>query len=204
MKTIFFTLILSLASFSIAIEKTPKEAYDLSCKACHGDNGAGGKEFGQGPNLTILKKEYLEGQFKLILKGTRKGPGTVNMLKVLKESKLTEKEIQSALAYAIKLPEAKSNHKNIGDPVKGKDKYNICGTCHGPKAMGYFNPGIQAPRISGQADFYIVDMLKSFKKGHRGMDTAGGFQMRAMLNALGSDEDLVNVAAYIRTLSEKK
>jgi cytochrome c553 len=205
MKKLFILAFVLLTTVSLMAEKSGKEAYDLSCKACHGDNGAGGKDFGQGPNLTILKKEYIEAQFKVIRDGKRKGPGTVNMLKVLKESKLTEKEIQSALAYAIKLPKAKSNHKKIGDKVKGKAKYAVCGTCHGPDGAGYFNPGIAAPRIAGQADFYIVDMLKSFKAGHRGMDTAGGFQMRAMANAvLGSEEDMINVAAYIRSLNEKK
>ena len=200
-KTIMFFILVNLFSLSAFAEKTAKEAYDLSCKACHGENGAGGKEFGQAPNLTILKEEYVRAQFKVIRSGKRKGPGTVNMLKVLKDSKLSEKELQTALDYAIKLPEVKSNHMKIGDKLKGKQKYTVCGTCHGPKGEGYFNPGIPAPKIVGQADFYIFDMLKSFKVGHRGMDTPGGFQMRAMANAvLSSEDDMKNVAAYIRSL----
>lgn len=206
-KTITFFILIMFLSINAFAEKSGREAYEISCKACHGDNGAGGKEFTQGPNLTILKEEYVRAQFKAIREGKRKGPGTVNMLKILKESKLTEAEIQTALAYAIKLPEAKSNHMKIGDKLKGKAKYTVCGTCHGPKGEGYFNPGIPAPRIVGQADFYIFDMLKSFKVGHRGMDTPAGFQMRAMANAvLSSEDDMKNVAAYIRSMesTEKK
>ena len=200
-KTILTVMIFTLFSLNSFAEKSGKEAYDISCKSCHGDNGAGGKEFGQAPNLTILKEEYVRAQFKVIKSGKRKGPGTVNMLKALKESKLSDKEIEAALEYAIKLPKVKSNHMKIGDKLKGKEKYTVCGTCHGPKGEGYFNPGVPAPRIVGQADFYIFDMLKSFKAGHRGMDTPGGFQMRAMANSvLSSEDDMKNVAAYIRSL----
>jgi uncharacterized protein len=205
MKKVCITLI---AIFAIALpafaEKSGKEAYELSCKACHGDNGAGGKDFGQGPNLTILKPEYAKAQFKAILDGKRKGPGTVNMLKTLKDSKLSEKEIQAAMEYAIKLPKAKSNHKNIGDAKIGKTKFLLCATCHGQKGEGYVNPAIPAPRIAGQADFYIVDQIKSFKAGHRGNDTPGGMQMKAMSGMLVTENDMKNVAAYLKSLGEQE
>jgi uncharacterized protein len=205
MKKFAFVMIALIAiTLPVFAEKTGKEAYELSCKACHGDNGAGGKDFGQGPNLTILKEEYVKAQFKVIREGKRKGPGTVNMLKTLKDSKLSEKEIQAALVYAIALPEAKSNHKGIGDKNLGMGKYMICATCHGQKGEGYINAAIPAPRLAGQADFYIVDQVKSFKAGHRGNDTPGGMQMKAMSNILVTEADMKNVAAYIKSLGEKK
>ena len=62
-----------LISPFLLAEKSGKEAYEISCKACHGDNGGGGKDHLQGPNLTILKDVYAKEQFKLILDGKRKG-----------------------------------------------------------------------------------------------------------------------------------
>ena len=210
MNRLIFTIIflLSLSSFAA---RSGKDVYSISCKACHGEKAEGGmpvvKEGQpvQGPNLTILKKEYLLGQFKVMKDGKRKGKGVEAMLKALKDAKITDEEVKAAIEYASKLPEMKSKHAKIGDAVKGKAKYVVCGTCHGPKGKGYFNPGIPAPRIVGQADFYIAETLKNFKDGHRGMDTPGGFQMRAMANAtIGSEEDMKNVAAYIRSLEEEK
>ncbi|MCM8529796.1 MAG: PA14 domain-containing protein [Lentisphaeraceae bacterium] len=197
---LMFCVLFTLPVFA---EKSGKEAYEISCLKCHGANGAGGNDHLQGPNITILKKDYFMAQFKAIRDGVRKGPGTVNMLKVLAESKLSEKEIMAAAAYAEKLPEARANHKKFGDAKKGQAKYVVCLHCHGDKAQGYTNPALPAPRLVGQSDFYIVDMLKSFKAGHRGNDTPGGMQMKAMSMTLTTEDDLKNVAAYIRSFEPK-
>ena len=204
MKLFCFLFSLFLISTASA-EKSAKEAYNLSCKACHGENGAGGIEFSQGPNLTILKQKYAKEQFDAIRSGQRKGPGTVNMLRVLKESKLSEKEIQAAFKYAMDLPRAGANHMKFGDVKKGKVKYStLCIHCHGILGEGYSNPALPAPRLAGQADFYIVDMIKSFKAGHRDSNTAASQQMKAMSNVLVTDDDIKNVSAYIRTLDTFK
>ena len=194
-------LIYSLLPLSVWAEKSGKEAYEISCQTCHGTNGVSGKDHLSGPNLTILKKEYFLEQFKAILNGKRKGPGAISMLKTLKESKLSDKEIMAAAQYALKLPESKPNHKNFGAANKGKVKYAACIHCHGDKAQGYSNPGLPAPRLAGQPDFYIVDMLKSFKAKQRGNDTTGGMQMQAM--SMITEEDMKNIAAYIRSLEPK-
>lgn len=190
---------------SIYAEKSGKEAYKLSCVQCHGENGAGGKDFLQGPNLTILKDKYFMEQFKAILDGKRKGPGTVNMLKILKESKLSDKEIQAAAKYAMKLPRAGANHKKFGDAKKGKVHYSTkCIHCHGMRGEGYSNPALPAPRLLGQSDFYIVDQIKSFKAGHRDTGTPANLQMKAMSNLLVTEDDMKDVAAYLRTLDDFK
>ena len=155
------------------------------------------------PNITILKDEYAKQQFKAIMDGKRKGKGSESMVKALKDSKLSDKEIQAALDYALKLPEAESKHKGFGDKTMGQARYVICGTCHGQNGEGYINPAIPAPRIQGQSDVYIFEMVKSFKAGHRGNDTPGGMQMKAMSMTLATDEDIKNVAAYIKSLKKK-
>ena len=77
-------ILLLICSLSLYAEKSGKEAYKLSCVQCHGENGAGGAKHLEGPNLTILKDAYFKEQFKAFLDGKRKGPGTVNMLRILK------------------------------------------------------------------------------------------------------------------------
>ena len=198
-------LLFAFFAVSVQAEKSGKEAYKLSCIQCHGENGAGGKEFLQGPNLTILKDSYFKEQFKAILDGKRKGPGTVNMLKILKESKLTDKEIMAAAEYAMKLPRAGANHMKFGDAKKGKEKYStMCIHCHGANGEGYSNPALPAPRLAGQSDFYIVDQIKAFKSGHRDTGTPANQQMKAMSNLLVTEDDMKNVASYIRTLDDYK
>ena len=204
-KTSVAFLVLFLSLGLAYAEKSGKEAYKLSCVQCHGENGAGGKDFLQGPNLTILKDKYFKEQFKAILDGKRKGPGTVNMLKILKESKLSDKEIMAAAEYAMKLPRAGANHKKFGDAKKGKVHYTTkCIHCHGMRGEGYSNPALPAPRLLGQSDFYIVDQIKSFKAGHRDTGTPANMQMKAMSNLLVTEDDMKDVAAYLRSLDDFK
>ena len=198
-------------TLTASAEKSGKEAYEISCKSCHGEKGTGGDPAAKpdpnipvlAPNITILKEDYAKAQFKAILEGKRKGKGSESMVKALKESKLSEKEIQAALEYALKLEEGESKHKGFGDKTMGQARYVICATCHGQNGEGYINPAIPAPRIQGQSDIYIVEMVKNFKAGHRGNDTPGGMQMKAMSMTLATDDDIKNVAAYIRSLKKK-
>ena len=184
-------------------EKSGKEAYAASCMSCHGENGAGGKESGTGPNLTILKDDYATKQFKLIRDGKRVGEGSKKMNEFLdKEAKLSAAELEAALKYALELPEAAPNHAKIGNAAAGTASYALCGTCHGQKGEGYVNPAVPAPRLAGQADWYIVDSLKAFKAKHRGSGDPLGMQMQAMSMTVPTDEAAANVAAYIATLKK--
>jgi cytochrome c553 len=203
---LFFVIASVMLTLSLSAQKNGKQAYEASCKACHGDNGAGVKDPKlSGPNLTILKDKFAKEQFKLITSGKRKGPGVENMMKVLKESKLSDKELQSALDYALKLKEAPSFHTGGGEPKKGKAKYStICLHCHGQNAKGYSNPALPAPRLAGQSDTYIFNQIKGYKAGHRDGDSPASQQMKAMSMTLATDKDIMDVAAYIRTLDTFK
>ena len=203
---IISVLTVMLLSLSAMAEKNGKQAYEASCKVCHGAEGAGVKDPKiSGPNLTILKDKFAKEQFALITSGKRKGPGVENMMKVLKESKLSDKELQNALDYALKLKEAPSFHVGGGDPKKGKARYStICLHCHGQNAKGYSNPALPAPRLAGQSDIYIFNQIKGYKAGHRDGVTPASQQMKAMSMTLATDKDIMDVAAYIRTLDTFK
>ena len=206
MKNVLGLLTALLLVPSLMAEKNGKQAYEISCKACHGADGGGVKDQKiTGPNLTILKDKYAKEQFNLILSGKRKGAGTEQMMKVLKESKLTDKELNNALDYVLKMKEAPSFHAGGGDAKKGKAKYTtVCLHCHGQDAKGYSNPALPAPRLAGQSDMYIFNQIKNFKAGHRDGDTAASQQMKAMSMTLATDKDIMDVAAYIRTLDTFK
>jgi len=56
-----------------------------------------------------------------------------------------------------------------------------------------------APRLAGQADFYIVEQLKNFKNGHRGNGTSPSeIQMKGMASYLENEKVMKDIAAYIR------
>ncbi|MCM8539770.1 MAG: c-type cytochrome [Lentisphaeraceae bacterium] len=199
----FGLLLFTLTAYSA---KSGKEAYEVSCKECHGDNGAGGKDFGQAPNLTILDEYYFRKQFTLIRDKKRQGPGTLLMNTYLNEkAKLSPEELEAAVVYALELPPAKPNHKkDFGDASKGAVRYALCAACHGPNGRGNINPGLPAPRIAGQVDFYVFEQLKGFKAGHRDGDTPSAIQMKGMAMTLENDEVMKNIAAYIRTFKLQK
>ena len=131
-----------------------------------------------------------------------------------KDHKYTDEEWDMAIEYVLSLPEASSNHATKadtaafgGDPAAGKLKYAICATCHGQNGEGgNYNPAAPAPRIAGQADWYIVHSVKNFKEKVRGGDPTDipAMQMQAMSMTVATDKDLKDIAAYIKTLSGKK
>ena len=65
---------------------------------------------------------------------------------------------------------------------------------------------LKAPKLTGQADWYLLAQLHKFKSGARGAhkDDATGAQMRAMASTLVDDQAMLDVVAYVRTLSAPK
>jgi len=86
------------------------------------------------------------------------------------------------------------------DPGAGAGPYAVCSACHGVSGEG--NPALNAPRIAGQAAWYIGRQLHHFRDGLRGVhegDTYGA-QMRAFASMLPDDVAIRNIAAYIESL----
>lgn len=78
-----------------------------------------------------------------------------------------------------------------GDPEAGRFAYATCAGCH--SIPGYTNvyPSYHVPRLVGQPAEYIVEALRAYRAGERDHGTM-------LSNAAGlSDEDMVNVAAFI-------
>jgi cytochrome c oxidase subunit 2 len=89
-----------------------------------------------------------------------------------------------------------------GDAVAGQAQYAVCAACHG--AQGEGNLALNAPKLSGQGDWYLKRQLKYFKEGVRGTHEQDVFgkQMAPMAQTLADDTAINNVIAYIQTLPD--
>jgi cytochrome c553 len=80
---------------------------------------------------------------------------------------------------------------SMGDPVKGREKTQMCEGCHGIEGWRTAFPEVyRVPRLGGQHQAYLVSALKQYKSGDRSHPS-----MRAIASSL-SDADIVDLAAY--------
>jgi cytochrome c oxidase subunit 2 len=98
---------------------------------------------------------------------------------------------------------AQSLAKVAGDAEAGKPLYAVCAACHGLEGEG--NAAMNAPKLSGQGDWYLKRQLNYFKQGTRGAHDKDvyGKQMAPMAATLADDAAMDNVVAYIKTLPDK-
>jgi cytochrome c oxidase subunit 2 len=98
---------------------------------------------------------------------------------------------------------AQSAARPAGDPGAGQALYAVCAGCHG--AQGEGNVALNAPKLSGQGEWYLKRQLVQFKQGARGAhekDTYGKV-MAPMAATLPDETAIENVVAYIGTLPDK-
>jgi cytochrome c oxidase subunit 2 len=98
---------------------------------------------------------------------------------------------------------AQSAARPAGDPGAGQALYAVCAGCHG--AQGEGNVALNAPKLSGQSEWYLKRQLVQFKQGARGAhekDTYGKV-MAPMAATLPDETAIENVVAYIGTLPDK-
>ncbi|MGH8185678.1 MAG: c-type cytochrome [Steroidobacteraceae bacterium] len=91
-----------------------------------------------------------------------------------------------------------------GDPAAGQALYATCSTCHGAQAEG--NKELNAPKLAGQAGWYLARQLQSFKAGVRGSHEKDVYakQMIPFASMLGDDTAIRNVVAYIGSLPDER
>jgi len=87
------------------------------------------------------------------------------------------------------------------DPVAGEELYTLCATCHGDNAQGM--QALNAPRLDNKQDWYLVRQMKYFQYGARGTheDDEWG-RVMAEQGTLANDQEIVDVVAYIMTMSK--
>lgn len=91
-----------------------------------------------------------------------------------------------------------------GDAVAGQALYGVCAACHGAEGQG--NRDLNAPKLSGQASWYLTRQLQNFKHGVRGANDKDVYakQMAPMAATLVDDAAVRNVVAYIATLPDSR
>jgi cytochrome c oxidase subunit II len=111
-------------------------------------------------------------------------------------------KLQYTLAMAALVSLYSATTFAAGDAAKGKTLFATCGACHGANGEGM--EALNAPRLQGQEQWYLVRQLQNFKTGVRGTNPKDtyGMQMAPMAQTLTTDQAMQDVAAYIATLGK--
>jgi cytochrome c oxidase subunit II len=108
----------------------------------------------------------------------------------------SEKDFQAWLATQPTY--AQTRAATAGDVAAGQATYAVCSACHGPQGEG--NPQLNAPKLAGQAGWYLARQLQNFKLGMRDKEQFAQ-QMDAFAATL-DDTAIKNVVAYINSLPD--
>ena len=112
---------------------------------------------------------------------------------------VTDTMINNVVAYIGTMPEIPAPTTITGDLAHGAELYTVCANCHGADGQGI---RMNAPRLAGMSDWYLLDELKNFKDGVRGTHPADlhGTQMGMMVRMLHDEQAMQDVIAYINSL----
>ena len=92
----------------------------------------------------------------------------------------------------------------VGDPVAGKEAYDkTCITCHGPDAKGMPNLGkdlTTSQFAKSKSDAELVDFIKIGRPASDPANTVGVDMPPRGGNPALTDQDLLNIVAFVRTL----
>ena len=173
-----------------------------ACAACHGRELAGNAAL-DAPNLSVLGVWYVERQLRNYKRGLRAPPGSPNLPGRQMQPMamvLDEAGIVAAARLVAGVPERPAPITVNGDAERGAMLYRTCTVCHGERAQG--NQALNAPRLAGQNDWYLVGQLQNYRAGIRGAHgDIWGAQMRASTGVLADHAAVVDVVAYINTLA---
>ena len=105
--------------------------------------------------------------------------------------------------YASQPTYSEASAQVAGDTAAGQAAYATCAACHGAKGEG--NQAINAPKLAGQAGWYLARQLNNFKQGMRGArdEDVYGKQMAAFATLLDGP-GVKNVMAYLATLPDER
>jgi len=200
-----------LANESITTKKaedttdTGQSVFQQQCQSCHGQSAEGNQAL-KAPRLAGQSAWYINNQLKAFQQSYR-GASKVKpnegsaMLAIAKD--LSEQQISAVSDYleAVQLNNsiaATLQPSFKADGVKGKQYYqSLCGSCHGPGGKG--NKLLNAPKLAGLNDWYIVQQIQAYKTGQRGYHPKDrlGKQMKLMSRVLPNEQALKDVAHFL-------
>jgi len=77
------------------------------------------------------------------------------------------------------------------DPGAGRQKAQLCATCHGPKGLAAMP---LTPNLAGQPEVYLSEQLKAYRSGKR------QHEMMSLIAKPLSDDEIANLAAWYASL----
>ncbi len=201
---LFYGLAGFLTTHAAGDPNAGKAQYSL-CAACHGSN-AEGNPIMKAPRLAGLSADYLVRQitnYRLGVRGVHQGDTAGMQMKSVADGLSGAQAIEDVAAYIEALKPVDVTSSVEGDPEKGKMFWVVCSGCHGVNGMG--SPSLNAPRLQGMSDWYLVQQLKNYQDGVRGAhpDDKLGQQMAGMAKMLGDIESIENLVSYINQLDSE-
>ncbi|MBM3275927.1 MAG: c-type cytochrome, partial [Candidatus Sericytochromatia bacterium] len=176
-----------------------------SCAACHGANGEGNAAV-NAPKIAGQAEWYLDRQLKNFASGGRGSDerDTHGRTMAPMAAMVADDTARSnVIAYINALPDEAVPDTVTGDALRGGEFYGAnCAACHGNAGEGV--AAMNAPKLAGQNDWYLVRQLENFHQGIRGTSKhdAYGPQMVAMAGTLSDEEKIKDLVAYIKTLGK--
>lgn len=172
------------------------------CSACHGARGEGNIEL-NAPRLAGQERSYLKRQLKNFqqgLRGSDAGDTYGAQMAPMALTLVDDAAINSVVAYIAALPDTDSTPTISGDADRGRHLFATCKSCHGAQGQGIW--ALNAPRLKGVNDWYLIRQLQNYKQGVRGSHPSDlpGKQMTLLTGMLRNDRDMQDVVAYINTL----
>ncbi|MGH8648478.1 MAG: c-type cytochrome, partial [Burkholderiales bacterium] len=154
--------------------------------------------------LSGLGDWYLQRQLKYFKQGAR---GTHDkdvfgkMMAPMAATLADDAAIGNVVAYIKTLPDNPAP-VTVKKSTSGAHQRYVatCGICHGANGQGI--QAMNAPRLAGMSDWYLVTQLKNFKQGVRGAHPQDMFgpQMALVSKVLPDERAINDLVAYINTL----
>jgi cytochrome c oxidase subunit 2 len=173
------------------------------CAACHGANGEGNIAL-NAPRIAGQEDWYVRRQIGYFKQGVRgKQPGDLYgpQMAPMASTLATDAMVANVAAYVASLPDTPAPATVTGNVNVGRALFEpTCGVCHSATGKGIW--AVNAPRLAGMSDWYLVRQLQYFKSGVRGGHPGDeyGYQMTSMVQSLKGDQAINDVVAYIHTL----
>jgi cytochrome c oxidase subunit II len=179
------------------------KALFAACAACHGASGEGNVAL-NAPKLSGQGDWYLARQlvhYKTGARGTHEKDIQGKVMAPMAGILTDDAAVANVAAYIGTLPdEPAAVTLTAGNAQKGRHRYVTCASCHGADGTGI--EAMNAPRLRGMSDWYLVTQLRNFRDGIRGAHPQDmhGSQMALMAAILNSDQAIADVVAYINSL----
>jgi cytochrome c oxidase subunit 2 len=175
------------------------------CMACHGPSGEGNPAL-NAPRLAGQEAWYLRRQlhnFRNGLRGAHERDTYGAQMRAFASMLPDDTAIRNLTAYIQTLPGNVPQATVTGDAKRGRSLYMTCAACHGSEGQGIW--ALNAPRLTGMSDWYLVRQLQNFQQRVRGGHEHDyyGWQMATMADSLKNERSINDVVAYINTLDPR-